>query len=89
MATVTIRNLPDDLHAALKERAKRNRRSVNQEVIAELHAALQPAETKEERMAHRRAINRQAAREVDRLREGVTRFLTEEEIREAIDEGRA
>jgi len=36
MATLTLRNVPDDLYAALKESAKRNRRSLNQEVIAEL-----------------------------------------------------
>lgn len=34
MATLTIRNLPEDLHAALKERARKNRRSLNQEVIS-------------------------------------------------------
>jgi plasmid stability protein len=34
MATLTIRNVPDDLYAALKERARRNRRSLNQEVLA-------------------------------------------------------
>lgn len=38
MAALTIRNLPDELHARLKEQAKRNRRSLNQEVIAELEA---------------------------------------------------
>ena len=36
MPTLTIRNMPDALHEALKERAKKNRRSMNQEVIAEL-----------------------------------------------------
>ena len=34
MPTLTIRNLPEDLHAALKERARKNRRSLNQEVIS-------------------------------------------------------
>jgi plasmid stability protein len=36
MATITIRDLPEHLHLILKQRARRNRRSLNQEVIAEL-----------------------------------------------------
>lgn len=39
MATLTLRNVPDELYAALKESAKRNRRSLNQEAIAELARA--------------------------------------------------
>jgi len=89
MATLTIRNVPDDLHARLKERARRNRRSLNQEVIAELDEALRSPESEEERIARRRAINEEASRQVARLREGVTRYMTTEEIREAIEEGRA
>lgn len=50
MATLTIRNLPDELHAALKERAERSRRSLNQQVIAELVLA-GAVETEEERVA--------------------------------------
>lgn len=88
MATLTIRNVPDDLHARLKEQARRNRRSLNQEVIAEL-SALATEETEEERIARRRTINERSSREVARLREGVTRYMTAREIREAIDEGRA
>jgi antitoxin FitA len=36
MATIAIRDLPEHLHLILKQRARRNRRSLNQEVIAEL-----------------------------------------------------
>ena len=36
MAILTIRDVPDELHQRLKEQAKLNRRSLNQEVIAEL-----------------------------------------------------
>ena len=89
MSTLTIRNVPDDLHARLKERARRNRRSLNQEVIAELDAALSGSETGEGRLARRRAINAQATREVARVREEVTGYMTAEEILEAIEDGRA
>jgi plasmid stability protein len=40
MATLNIKNLPDDLYDKLKARAKRERRSVAQEVTSLLAAAL-------------------------------------------------
>ena len=33
MATLTIKNIPDDLYEELKQRAATNRRSINNEVI--------------------------------------------------------
>lgn len=39
MKTMTIRNVPDELREKLKAEAKRNRRSVNQEVLVWLEAA--------------------------------------------------
>jgi len=39
MATLTLRNLPDELVARLKARAKRHRRSLNNETIAALELA--------------------------------------------------
>jgi plasmid stability protein len=40
LATLNIKNLPDDLYEKLKARAKRERRSVAQEVTGLLAAAL-------------------------------------------------
>ena len=40
MASMLIKNLPDDLHQALKQRAKRHHRSLNKEIIALLEDAL-------------------------------------------------
>lgn len=40
MATITIKEIPDDVYAALKERAKRNRRSINSEVIYVIEQAV-------------------------------------------------
>ena len=40
MATLTIKNLPDEIYAALSKTAKRNRRSINSEAIIRLEAAL-------------------------------------------------
>lgn len=83
MATLTIRNVPDDLHEALKERARKNRRSVNQEVIAELSevAGGSQEESKRNRAAHLIAL-------AGELRKGLQKTLSAEEIRLAIDEGR-
>ncbi len=44
MAALLLKNMPPKLHAGLKRRAERNRRSLTQEAFAILEAALQ-AET--------------------------------------------
>lgn len=36
MPNITIRNIPDDLHKRLKERAAANRRSLNNEILSML-----------------------------------------------------
>lgn len=83
MATLTIRNLPDGVHGALKEQAKRNRRSLNQEVIAELggrHGVSDDA-AKRERVRQMIAL-------VTELRKELIVPLTAEEIRAGIEDGR-
>ncbi len=42
MATLTLDQVPDELHRRLKERAAAHRRSVNHEAIMCLEQALQP-----------------------------------------------
>ena len=44
MAAVTIRNLSDEIHRALKVRAAQHNRSTEAEIRAILEAAVQPAE---------------------------------------------
>ena len=78
MATLTIRNLPEELHDTLKIRAKRNHRSVNQEVIAELSLAT-THETPEESSAR---VEREIL-EIDALRARAKGFLTAGQIDEA------
>jgi plasmid stability protein len=39
MATLTLKNIPDELHARLKESAERNRRSLNSEILMRLESA--------------------------------------------------
>ena len=45
MATLNVKNLPDGLYRKLKARAKRERRSVAQEVTVLLAQALEPPAT--------------------------------------------
>ena len=82
MATLTIRNLPEELHLALKERARKNRRSLNQEVILGLDAAAGRTETETavERWQRANAM-------VDEMRARMTRLMTEAEIDASIREG--
>jgi hypothetical protein len=40
VSTLVIKNLPDPLHARLREQAERNRRSVTQEAISLIEAGI-------------------------------------------------
>ena len=42
MANLSVKNLPKEIHRRLRERAKRNRRSLNSELIACLQEAVMP-----------------------------------------------
>jgi plasmid stability protein len=61
MATLTLKNFPDDLYAQLKDRAAQNRRSLNREAILCLEEALvgQPRENAARTLA---ALRRARAR---------------------------
>ena len=78
MATITLKNIPADLHRELKKRAEENHRSLNKEIIATLKSAtggtirLDPIKL-EESVRRARALFRRpvTAREIDRWkREG-------------------
>lgn len=78
MKTLTIRGLPDEVHEALKTSAVENRRSLNQEVIAQLANGTKKSSARVDAIL-------QAA---DKIRQGMVRPLTGEEIRRGIEEGR-
>lgn len=42
MATVTLKNIPDEIYSRLKQTAQRHRRSLNSEIIVCLERSLQP-----------------------------------------------
>lgn len=79
MATLTIKNVPDELYEQLKRSAAQHRRSINSEVIVCLEKALgsrriDPEAFLAEVRAHRKTIS------------GV--FVTDEDLRAAKNEGR-
>ena len=79
MATLTIKNIPDELYEQLKQSAARHRRSVNSEVIVCLEKVLgssfvDPATL----LASIRALRKTVS----------TVFVNEEDLQAAKDEGR-
>jgi plasmid stability protein len=80
MATVTVKNIPDDLYARLKEVAARNRRSINSEIIVCI----------ERNLVHQKVTAEEILDRARRIRAAVrpTR-LTIEQIDDAKREGRA
>ena len=52
MATLTIKNIPDEVYEQLKQRAARHRRSVNSEVIVCLEKVLGSRSSRSRRIPH-------------------------------------
>ena len=79
MATLTIKNIPDEVYEQLKHRAARHRRSVNSEVIVCLEQVLgSTAGDPATFLTSIRALRKNFS----------TVFVTEEDLRAAKDEGR-
>ena len=81
MPSLTIKNIPDALYEELKLAAQNHRRSINSEVIMLLEERLVPQKPSrkelEERAADCLEMNRKAGL-----------YVTEDEIDEAINQGR-
>lgn len=80
MATITVKNIPDDLYGLLKQSAHLNQRSINSEVIYAIRQAVAPASEDVESVLRRA----QAVRELS-----AHYTLNDNDIQQAIDEGRA
>lgn len=79
MATLTIKNIPDELYEQLKQSAARHRRSVNSEVIVCLEKVLGSSFVDHATLlASIRALRKTVS----------TVFVTEEDLQAAKDEGR-
>jgi len=79
MASITVKNIPEELYQRLKAAAKGNRRSINGEIISRIERSLTP----------RRAPTEQLVARIRRLHESFDgRTLTVEQIEDARHEGR-
>lgn len=78
MATLTVKNVPDDLYEKLKVTAAANRRSINSEVITIIERAIE----------HQTENPYEVQARVRQLREKLDIYVTEEEINAAKNEGR-
>jgi plasmid stability protein len=66
MPSLTLKNVPEDLHQRLKEQAERHRRSMNQEAIWILEQALSPTRRDaEEVIAKAEVLNQDIDKEFD------------------------
>lgn len=79
MPTITVKNIPSEVYASLKQSAERNRRSLNSEIIACLEQAV---------LSHRIDPELLLAR-VRQLRESITTYrISEEEFDQVKNEAR-
>ncbi len=79
MPTITVKNIPEELYEQLREVARRNRRSINGEIINRIERSL----------ASRRVPADQLLARIRRLHEGFTGpELSVEQIDDAKREGR-
>lgn len=79
MVNVTLKNIPDELYARVKDSARRNHRSLNGEIIARLETALKPRDiSPEERIERFRRLRPNFPPDAIGL----------EELLDAIDQGR-
>lgn len=80
MATLTIKNVPDDLYNDLKNQAILHRRSINSEVIASLELVLGTHKPNKQLILS----------EARRLRKKTERYrLTEKKLKEIKNQGRS
>ena len=79
MASITLKNIPDDLYQQLKDTARAHHRSINSELINCLEIVLKPKKVAvEQRLTRLRSVRAQVK----------PNTVEHEDIRQAIAEGR-
>lgn len=79
MPNITLRGIPDDVHAELKAAAKRNHRSLNGEIVSRLTTSVRRLPLERAELLERIKREREAAGSID---------LDDETIRELKNAGR-
>lgn len=72
MPNLTVRGIPDDVHAQLKSAAKRNHRSLNGEILARLTASVGPPPVDRAELLERIKREREARGPIDIDNETIT-----------------
>jgi plasmid stability protein len=78
MASITIKNIPDNLYQNLKKLAEQNRRSINSEIINLLEISFAP----------RKIDTRMLLEQAKFIRQKMNFVVSEEDIKYAKNEGR-
>ena len=79
MATITVKNIPEDLYERLKESARAHRRSINSEIIVCIERVIG---------THKIDVEAMLA-EAEKLREKTAQYrITDDEINDAKADGR-
>ena len=78
MPSITIRNIPEDIYQQLKDRAKINRRSINNEVIHLMERSMESNQVNTEEILYK----------AKNYRKKLKGSLTESDIEDAINNGR-
>ncbi|MFM2344122.1 MAG: hypothetical protein RLZZ210_732 [Pseudomonadota bacterium] len=77
--TITLKNIPDDIYACLKQVAKAHHRSLNNEIIACLESVLMP----------KKIDTNSTIERIRGIRKNLhTKEFDEQQINQAIDDGR-
>lgn len=76
---ITLKELPDELHRKLRQRAEMHGRSLNKEVIMILENTVNPV----------RRSSRDILEQITERREQMDPIVKQEELKEIIEEGRA
>lgn len=80
MVSITVKDIPDEVHAALKEQAEQSGRSLNRYLVHTLKQLTQPREVERKELAHQiRALRESSSLRIRNL----------EEVQRAIGEGRS
>jgi antitoxin FitA len=79
VATITIKNIPDELYVRLKAHAKANRRSINSEIILCIERAVRNQQLDVDEMLASARILREKTRGY---------AISDDELEQAKDEGR-
>ena len=74
MPTLTLKNIPDGLHARLKASAERNRRSLNSEILFRLEKDIQDSRPVLDPVVHAETLRAFAARLPRVAHQHVTRY---------------